>query len=756
MRMRVAVPVSWILGIACLTVGACGKGDGSSGSSPFPWAKKSSERTAAAGDRKPEKPAGKGPKAGREANGSGPVVLEGGGERKPIPPDDEGRIRVLDENGRAMPDDFEITEGEAGPDDGDEDGGDPDAAHRPGGVVTRRAGEGAGRTKGGGMEAGGAAGPSSPQGPLRTGPRTTLATGQVGAEGGTIRVDRRGDPLDGLAIEVPAGAYAEPRTVTVSSAPVVSHGLGAAFAPLLPAIVVDGAHDRADAWMRVRVPVRPPAGRFAIAFTVDAESGRLDALRQVGAADGTFVLETSHFSEVVVGSVSEAEIDARSEVTSGFKPGVDNWQFTNRGTYLAPGGICAGMTLSAMWYYDQKTRKGRDPLYGHYDNDWVWKTPTVEHDDVEAYKLASVAQRDYWEGRLARLVLGFEAVTPASVTFRLFKTAMWLTGEPQLVVVGGKDAQGKRFRHALIAFRVAGDRVFVCDPNDPRSAGHALSVASGSWTPYPFGARLGDEDGTPCPEIEYVARSSVLSESTLRAHFGEMMDKTIAKGRFPEFTLEARNASGEWVPFVDEYRVPTSGFELRAVTTPYLPADLFVYDEQEHLIGDGTRDPHFFRKGRQRLGVYVRHRDMGWVGFRWVHVIYSGQQELSESALAGGVSVNGQSRDFGKSAFRLVTEQDGTRTLVFELDQDTKTPYVLAVREFAGVKTYPVNPPSLPLGDTRNVWKEGGASWTVNVGGTLSVQRWVLDDVRFTFDVTFTNPANGHTRRVRGDGWLLR
>ena len=56
-------------------------------------------------------------------------------------------------------------------------------------------------------------------------------------------------------------------------------------------------------------------------------------------------------------------------VDSGFRPGVDDWQFTNYGSYVAPTGHCEGQSVSAIWYYvNQRLGGGASPLYGLYDD----------------------------------------------------------------------------------------------------------------------------------------------------------------------------------------------------------------------------------------------------------------------------------------------------------------------------------------------------------------------------------------------------
>jgi hypothetical protein len=442
-----------------------------------------------------------------------------------------------------------------------------------------------------------------------------LASGTIGSEGGTIRVDRPGDPLHGLTIEVPAGAWTDSRRLTVSSSPLATGALGPRLVAASPRISVDGASEGANGWMRVRVPVSVPPARFVAGFALGETPGSVEPLRLVQSSPSEVVFETAHFSDVVAASVADGDVSSVEPIDSGYRIGVDNWQFPNRGSFLSPKGICAGMSVTSMWYFEEKRKKGRDSLFGHDDNDWVWITPKIWEDDVEAIRFASVMQVDYWEGLLAALVAGLQFVTPASATLGLLKLAM-KPGEPQLVVVGGRDPDGKWFRHALVAYRIVGDRVFLCDPNHPKSHERFIEVVNGAWTPYAFGAATAADPGIPCNAIEYFPRSSFLWDSRIRRRFGEMMDKTIGKDRFPEFSLEVQDPDGNWIPFVDGYKCPPPGGLRMRVVGSFSP-DVSFYGEDEHQMGERVQPGG---AGRRRVGVAVRDQKRGWVGFRWIFV----------------------------------------------------------------------------------------------------------------------------------------
>src|SRR6478609_284140 len=60
--------------------------------------------------------------------------------------------------------------------------------------------------------------PGSPK--ITTGTNVDVATQTVSRSGGKITIDRPGDSLDGLTIDVPAGAYSDGRSFHISYAPI--------------------------------------------------------------------------------------------------------------------------------------------------------------------------------------------------------------------------------------------------------------------------------------------------------------------------------------------------------------------------------------------------------------------------------------------------------------------------------------------------------------------------------------------------------
>ncbi len=229
--------------------------------------------------------------------------------------------------------------------------------------------------------------------PLVLGDPVDVTTETVSPDGDTIVVDKPGDPLHGFTIEVPEDAYTSNQTFTISYQTVENYSLPADSIPLSPLVSVENGGQFSEQYMTVTIPVSIPEGHFAMAFFYDEESERFEAMFRVSDDEASLTVATRHFSKKIALAIPEERLAA--VIDTEFKPGTDDWQFVNRGSYIAPRGHCAGQSMMAMYYYTEKKLRGdMPPLNGAYDNDGniYHPTPDLWQDDVLAYKLCSVAQ----------------------------------------------------------------------------------------------------------------------------------------------------------------------------------------------------------------------------------------------------------------------------------------------------------------------------------------------------------------------------
>ena len=260
------------------------------------------------------------------------------------------------------------------------------------------------------------------------------------------------------------------------------------------------------------------------------------------------------------------------DIDSGFRPGVDDWQFTNRGSAIATGGHCEGQSLTALWYYCTQPDGPDARLYGRYDNNGdVPATPDFWYDDSLGYRFASVVQTDIDSNSFANqmwynLVIGkalkqdengnWQTVDAPTIgdeaTWDLFAYSMEATKEPQLVGVFSSSGGG----HAMIVYRIYHGDLYVADPNYPGNTTRVINYAKGKFQPYNSGANADDianGNGKAFETIEYCAKTTVLSWNDLAQRWAEFKDGTIGNDKFPGYQIMYKDSQGQTSPLTDGY-----------------------------------------------------------------------------------------------------------------------------------------------------------------------------------------------------------
>ncbi len=385
-------------------------------------------------------------------------------------------------------------------------------------------------------------GPGPGTGTITVGTYASSGTISVGSGGGTITIT--GGSIDGFKIVVPPGAFTESKSVSISSAAVREHTFGGDFNPISSMIRIDYGGGYATEPMIVHIPVQVPKGHFAMGFYYDEETGELEGIPVSAINDNEIVLTTRHFSgkhlsdgrkggilssktyvDVIVASMESAKLFGLQE--SGFRPGTDDWEFPNQGSYVASGGHCTGQSITAIWYYGVRKLGANDPPL----HDRFSKIPAVWQDNRDGYRFASVVWADQdrdkrwnWADKFEEI--GTKRFSHDSLHYLSFAYAIHLTKKPQLIAV--RDANGG---HAMIVYKTNGRVMSIADPNYPSGYNHFVTLAeSGSFMPYESPTRVGDPPKL-YPNIYYVSKTAIFSFDGISTRYGEMLKHTI--GDFP-------------------------------------------------------------------------------------------------------------------------------------------------------------------------------------------------------------------------------
>ena len=468
---------------------------------------------------------------------------------------------------------------------------------------------------------------SQPYPPVRTGDINTGTEVQevsqtINSLGGMVAVSKTGDPLNGFVIDVPSNSYSGSTAFSVSSAPITSQTFGGDITPVSPMIYVDNGGTYSNDMMLIRVPVQVSAGDFAMGFYYDTTTKQLEGMPLISTDANSVTVGTRHFSDFFISEISDTLLNG--DIDSGFIPGVDDWQFTNRGSYIAQGGHCEGQSLTALWYYCTQPAGADARLYGRYDNNGdVPATPDFWYDDSLGYRFASTVQEDIDSNSFANQMWdnlaggkGFQRDENGNwqtvdipgigdeATWDLFAYSMEVTKEPQLVGLFSNAGGG----HAMIVYRIYHGDLYVADPNYPGNTTRVIDYANGKFTPYNSGANADDianGKGQPFETIEYCAKTTVLSWDDLAQRWSEFKDGTIGNDRFPGYQIICKDSKGQTQPLTDGYMSDSKYIWIGLQTNVQnIIFNVFLNGVPVQLTAPNTFQ---LQPGTNKLGIYLKY-----------------------------------------------------------------------------------------------------------------------------------------------------
>ncbi len=362
-----------------------------------------------------------------------------------------------------------------------------------------------------------------------------VAETKIDSAGGKVVVLAKDNPITGLEIDIPANSYKDAREFKVSYSKISSHTFGEDFNPVTPLISIDNGGGYSENLMEVKIPVTVPADSFAMGFIYNNKTNTLEGLPIIAQDGSSMTVATRHFTDIIVSVIANAKL--KNDIDTGFRLGMDDWQFVNRGSYIAPGGHCAGQSLSLLWYYTVQP-DGKDlALYNRYDNNGNKpETPTIWEDDNLGYRFASTIQQDIdWGGFAFKLWKAQRGVSD-DFTWKLFAYSMQLTGEPQLVGLTKEGVGG----HAMVAYRLKDDELYIADPNYPGDLERRIKFVNGKIEPYNSGANANEIEkgnGISFDKVGFTGKTTIIDWSGIPARWAEFKSKTIGDNRFPGYKM---------------------------------------------------------------------------------------------------------------------------------------------------------------------------------------------------------------------------
>lgn len=466
-------------------------------------------------------------------------------------------------------------------------------------------------------------------GSLTLGESKMIMTQTVGPEGGEIIIDASDSPLHGLAIEIPAGAYPADTSFSISFQETIDHSFGADFNPQTPLIQINNGGVYAEKFLSLKIPIQVAVNNFAMAFIYDEQAGQLEGLPVLAQDAESITVATRHFSKLIVSMIESEALDGN--FFSAYMHRNHNWQFANNGSYVEPSGICAGMSLSALYAFDATGGSTLFEVYDNYNNQFK-PTPGFHIDDTQALRLASIAQKlEVVESNPALTdSLTIQSTNPY-LTYLSFSYALLVTGRPQLLVA---NSPNDRTGHAVILYGKVEDTFYISDPNDPVNARTLqFNRDTNTFSDYIAGGSAKDTKKYRFSQIYYVPKTSAIDWGRLGTYWGQFQAGNLSgDGYFPAYRLiaeiEVENGENYTLPLEPGFRTPAEKIKVHFEPVGF-SGRATLYDDHTDSFGsiDGSRVEMLeLEEGDNWYGFEVEAKsDNGytWVDFQWIN-IYQG------------------------------------------------------------------------------------------------------------------------------------
>ncbi|KPM49222.1 DUF5640 domain-containing protein [Jiulongibacter sediminis] len=456
---------------------------------------------------------------------------------------------------------------------------------------------------------------------------TLPATGKVtiGSQGSSVS-------LEGMSIRQSGPA---PSQISISAAEITSHSFGELINPVSALISIHAVPQNTDSptFYEIVIPISEPVAddEFMMAFYYSPETGKLEGIPTTRYRTDELTISTSHFSDMFISKVKLALLP--DKIFTGFKPEVDGWPFVNWGTAYNPEGICAGMSLTAMYAFGTKG----GGLYAKADNDQNPgnSTPEFWQDDVNGIIFSNAAQNlyarffyqwysDFW----------LEGLDDA-ITYRCFAYSMAVTAEPQYVGIGQSGGTGG---HAMVVYAIDENQLFVYDPNYPAHTARIINFkanTTGSFDPYNSGSdaeAIANGYGAAYDIITYASKTAILPYDQLEQYYGYYLSGNLHVNDYANKTLELVIKNEKDVELVrskeQKIVVNAKNIKLAYNTTPNFSGRLgaYYYDSDFKRITDGNVTLDENKEtiiGVNVVGKLTGESGYDWLGFKWFSLEYS-------------------------------------------------------------------------------------------------------------------------------------
>ncbi|CAG0932474.1 hypothetical protein PLCT1_02096 [Planctomycetaceae bacterium] len=424
--------------------------------------------------------------------------------------------------------------------------------------------------------------------------RQLLGSAPMPQTGGTLVYTRPGDPLSGVTVTVPDGAYPTSTTWTVTADSTIPVPLPPDFSLASPVYSIGNGQGYADSLLEITLPIRAAPDEVVAPFFFDQATGHLEGIELIARTDTSATFGTYHvaaqlvpipgviptafrtvirvasaaavpFGDVKMVFVKLSQAKLLGTFTSSFRPGTDDWEFINYGDYQGHRGNCWGMSAMAMYYHYFLRASGAPPLFGRYDHD-----PQNPFDNVDGIHLVGAAQVDMsvrmpitqQQRDQIKLKAQGNGMRVSRLTDTWILLNLKLTQRPVMIQLYGASGA-----HAVVAYEATSTAnavsVAYADPNTP-GAGRTMTFHDGVLTPLQLRPSATDNPHT-MTEATAFGLSSYVTMNHLHLRWADFVAKHPGQYWLPKPQLQVFDSlSGTWAAMGDTVRLAADTLKMRA------------------------------------------------------------------------------------------------------------------------------------------------------------------------------------------------
>jgi hypothetical protein len=353
--------------------------------------------------------------------------------------------------------------------------------------------------------------PTGTKPPTTTASFDTLSKGSIPSSGGTITVNKPGDPLNGLTMTVSSGAFSGTLNIVIGSSTNKNLPTANGIVPISPVVHVTGGAGYANGVITFKIPATVATNTFPVVVLYDSATKAIEPMTTIAYDGSSVTAMTGHLSPANALSPSAARVAGRVRAMANggssdsvyvsfgvyaiptallhqdwdthFRPGINDWEIPAYPTEPQKRGTLLGVVATELWYFN--TRASATPLNGRFPavrnvplSDTVgfhWASLIDNQVDNEYNSYASAAYESVNSRAVDRDTLQFDQIRAS------FALATLNGGVPLPVLV---DLQSFNNFYYLIAYRTTGNQIYVADPVSPGDSTRFLQLGSGGMIPY--------------------------------------------------------------------------------------------------------------------------------------------------------------------------------------------------------------------------------------------------------------------------------